>query len=63
MADGRISPATGWGYTYHGQKHLFGVFYLNAVLRVLHPQQYPRIDLMPEFVWRIRQQAVAPFLT
>src|SRR5260370_18550013 len=49
IVDGRVSPATGGGhYKYHGGQGTFLIFYLNAALRVLHPQQYPRIDLMPE---------------
>ena len=34
---------------------------LNAVLQQMHPAQFPRIDLMPEFVWRIKDKATAPF--
>jgi len=63
MVDGRVSPPTkGATYTYHGARHTFLIFYLNAVLRVLHPNQYPRIDLMPEFIWRIKDKATNPFI-
>ena len=60
--DGRVSPATGGHYKYQGGSVAFLVFYLNAVLRVMHPQQYPRIDLMPEFVWKIKATAIEPFI-
>ena len=63
MVDGRVSlPPSSALYTYHGEKHRFLIFYLNTVLRVLHPQQYPRIDLMPEFIWRIKDKATSPFI-
>ena len=63
MVDGRVSPAKGGGYyKYYGDKQAFLILRLNGVLRVLHPQQYPRIDLMPEFIWRIRDQVKAPFI-
>jgi hypothetical protein len=63
MVDGRVSlPNASDVYTYHGEKHRFVIFYLNAVLRQLHPDQYPRIDLMPQFVWRIRDEATSPFI-
>lgn len=63
MVDGRVSPPTkGATYAYHGARHTFLIFYLNAVLRVLHPNQYPRIDLMPEFIWRIKDKATNPFI-
>jgi hypothetical protein len=61
MVDGRVSPARGATYQHHGAKHTYTIFYLNAALRYLYPQHYPRIDLMPEFVWRIKDKATAPF--
>ena len=62
LVDGRVSPARGAVYMRHGDRHHFLVHYLNAVLRQMHPTHYPRIDLMPEFVWRIRDKATAPFI-
>ncbi len=63
MVDGRVSPpSSSTSYSYHGEKHRFLIFYLNAALRVLHPQQYPRLDLMPEFIWRIKDKATSPFI-
>jgi hypothetical protein len=62
VVDGRVQPPSGDYYFYHGSPHRYFIFYLNAVLRALHPQQYPRIDLMPEFIWRVRDKAVAPFI-
>ena len=61
--DGQVTPpTTDVRYTYHGKGHVFLILYLNAVLRVLHPAQYPRIDLMPEFVWKIKAKATVPFI-
>ena len=63
MVDGRVSPPTkGATYAHHGARHTFLIFYLNAVLRALHPDQYPRIDLIPEFIWRIKDKATNPFI-
>src|SRR5262249_50141716 len=44
------------------RNHPFVIFYLNAALRLLYPAQYPRIDLMPEFIWRIKDTATYPFI-
>ena len=61
--DGRVTPPTKSAtYGSHGSRHAYLIFYLNAVLRALHPAQYPRIDLMPEFIWRIRDKATSPFI-
>lgn len=62
LVDGRVSPARGAVYRHQGDSHHFLVHYLNAVLRRMHPAQYPRIDNMPEFVWRIRDKATYPFV-
>ena len=62
MVDGLVSPAKGGHYKYHGGERTYLIFYLNAVLRVLYPKLFPRIDLMPEFIWRIRDKATAPFI-
>jgi len=65
MEDGRVSPVTKGG-TYidvSGARNTFLIIYpLNAVLAQMHPAQWPRIDLMPEFVWRIKDKATAPFI-
>lgn len=61
--DGRVSPvvnATGT-YRHQGRNTLFLIFGLNNALKDLHPQQFPRIDLMPEFAWQLKPQAIAPF--
>ena len=62
LVDGRISPAKGVTYAHHRAKHLYMIFELNSYLRVMHPEQYPRIDLMPEFPWKLKQFALAPFI-
>jgi len=60
--DGQVTPPTGdVMYNYHGGVHAYLILYLNAVLRALHPAQYPRIDLMPEFIWRVKAKATHPF--
>ena len=61
--DGRVSPAKAGGtYSVGAGRSTFLIIYpLNAVLWQLHPDKYPRIDLMPQFVWRIKDRAVAPF--
>jgi hypothetical protein len=60
--DGRVSPASQAQYNYHHTGHHYLIFYLNAVLRRMHPDQYPRIDLMPDFIWRIKKTATHPFI-
>jgi hypothetical protein len=64
MVDGRVSPTTTGGtYTSGGGRSVFLIIYpLNAILQQMYPAQYPRIDLMPEFVWRIKDKATAPFI-
>jgi hypothetical protein len=62
ISDGRVSPAIGGQYVYHSGHRTFMIFYLNTALRKLHPQQYPRIDLMPEFIWRIKEKAAGSFI-
>ena len=62
VVDERVDPPTSDYYIHHGERQRYFIFYLNAVLRALHPQQYPRIDLMPEFIWRIKDKAIAPFI-
>ena len=61
--DGQVTPPKkDVQYTYHGSRHTYLILYLNAALRYLHPTQYPRIDLMPEFIWRIKDKATFPFI-
>jgi hypothetical protein len=64
LVDGRVSPvpASGGTYRHGGTSNVFLIIYpLNAILQKMHPEQFPRIDLMPEFVWRIKDKATAPF--
>ena len=51
--DGLVSPAKGIFYTDHYDQRTYLIFRLNSVLRVAHPDKYPRIDMMPEFAWRL----------
>ena len=60
--DGRVSPAKGVTYTHHHDQHAYLVFRLNTVLREMHPDKYPRIDLMPEFAWQLKKVATPPFI-
>ncbi len=63
VVDGRVTPPKGSDtYQFRGEERRYLIFYLNAVLRQMHPKQYPRIDLMPDFVWRIKDKATAPFI-
>lgn len=62
--DGRVSsvPRGSAQYSGRGGKSTYLIFYpLNAVVAQMHPQQWPRIDLMPEFAWRLKEKATAPF--
>ena len=63
MVDGRVSPVSKKGqYVDHGSKSTFLIIYpLNAVVAQMYPTLWPRIDQMPQFVWRIKSQAQAPF--
>jgi len=62
--DGRVSsvPRGTASYAGRGGRSAYMIFYpLNAVIAQMHPQQWPRIDLMPDFAWRLKDQATAPF--
>jgi hypothetical protein len=62
MVDGRVSPAVRDGtYAHRGRNPMFLIFVLNNALKMMHPQQFPRIDLMPEFAWQLKQSASRPF--
>ena len=61
-ADGRVSPAKGVVYTHHYDQFAYLIFRLNAVLRVAHPDKYPRIDLMPDFAWQLKKIVTPPFI-
>jgi hypothetical protein len=63
IVDGRVSPlAKDAIYNHRGERHQLVIVLLNGILRNMYPQLYPRIDLMPEFVWRIKDKATAPFI-
>lgn len=64
VVDGRVSsvPTGASHYREAGGKSVFLILYpLNATLAQMHPAQWPRIDLMPDFVWQIKDKATAPF--
>jgi hypothetical protein len=60
--DGRVSPAHGVTYIDHYNEFAYLIFRLNSVLRLAHPEHFPRIDMMPEFVWKLKKLATAPFV-
>jgi hypothetical protein len=60
--DGRVSPAKGLTYTHHHDQQAYLIFRLNSVLRVAHPDKYPRIDLMPEFAWQLKKVVTPAFI-
>jgi len=61
--DGRVTPISNSAkFTISGIKYPYLIMVMNIALSQMHPQQYPRLDLMPEFVWRIKDQVVFPFL-
>jgi hypothetical protein len=62
LVDGRVSPAKGAKYAHHHAKHIYLIFELNGFLRVMHPDQYPRLDLMSDFPWKLKEFAKAPFI-
>lgn len=64
MLDGRVStvPKGSAQYGGRGARNTFLIVYpMNAVLAQMHPAQWPRIDLMPEFAWVLKEQATNPF--
>jgi len=61
--DGKVSPIKSSAkFTYHGIKYPFLLMVMNIALGQLHPDKYPRLDLMPEFVWRIKEKVTYPFV-
>jgi hypothetical protein len=64
LLDGRVSPVprNSGHYGGRGGGGTYLILYpLNALLAQMHPAQWPRIDLMPEFIWTIKDKAMAPF--
>lgn len=61
--DGRVTPMTNSAkFVVHGIKYVYLIMVINIALRQLYPAQYPRLDLIPEFIWRIKDAVVYPFL-
>jgi hypothetical protein len=44
-----------------GSKDVYLIMRLNQILKEVHPREYPRLDLMPEFVWRISDKVKPVF--
>jgi hypothetical protein len=61
--DGKVNPiTTSSKFTSHGIKYVYLIMVMNIALARLYPDLYPRIDLMPEFVWRIKDKVTPAFL-
>jgi hypothetical protein len=61
--DGRVDPMLNSArYTTSiGSKDVYLIMRLNQILKEVHPREYPRLDLMPEFVWRISDKVKPVF--
>ena len=61
--DGRVDPTLNSArYTTSiGSKDVYLIMRLNQILKEVHPREYPRLDLMPEFVWRISDKVKPVF--
>lgn len=62
--DGRVDPILGSARhsTSIGVKDVYLIMRLNQIIKEVHPREYPRLDLMPEFVWRISDKVKPVFL-
>ena len=61
--EGQVTPMTNSAkFVVHGIKYVYLIMLMNIALRQMYPNQYPRIDLIPEFIWPIRDEVVYPFL-
>ena len=61
--DGRVDPMHGSARhsTSIGVKDVYLIMRLNQILKDVHPREYPRLDLMPEFIWRISNKVKPVF--
>jgi hypothetical protein len=61
--DGRVDPMLNSArYTTSiGSKDVYLIMRLNQILKEVHPREYPRLDLMPEFIWRISDKVKPVF--
>ena len=61
--DGRVDPMLNSArYTTSiGSKDVYLIVRLNQILKEVHPREYPRLDLMPEFIWRISDKVKPVF--
>jgi hypothetical protein len=44
-----------------GTNDVYLIMRLNQILKEVHPREYPRLDLMPEFIWRISDKVKPVF--
>jgi hypothetical protein len=44
-----------------GVKDVYLIMRLNQIRKEVHPREYPRLDLMPEVVWRISDKVQPVF--
>ncbi|WP_413993503.1 hypothetical protein ACMDCR_16280 [Labrys okinawensis] len=61
--DGRVTPIHGSArYTgLFGIRYVYLVIWLNNILKQVHPKEYPRLDLMPEFAFQLGPQVKPVF--
>jgi len=60
--DGRVSPMHRSAKFMHGGiKYTFLIMIMNVALSKLYPDQYPRLDQMPQFIWQIKDHFTYPF--
>jgi hypothetical protein len=61
--DGRVDPMLNSARhsTSIGVKDVYLIMRLNQILKEVRPREYPRLDLMPEFVWRISDKVKPVF--
>ncbi|MBV9907883.1 MAG: hypothetical protein JOY52_10005 [Hyphomicrobiales bacterium] len=61
--DGRVDPILGSvrHSTSIGGKEVYLILRLNQILKEVHPREYPRLDLMPEFIWRVSDKVKPVF--
>jgi hypothetical protein len=61
--DGRVDPIVGSvrHSTSIGVKDVYLIMRLNQIIKDVHPREYPRLDLMPEFIWRISDKVKPVF--
>jgi hypothetical protein len=61
--DGRVTPiAKSAKFSHMGINYVYLIMIMNIALSKMYPQQYPRLDQFPEFIWRVRDKVTYPFV-